>query len=95
MFAGSLFISSTPKPFRWISGLVIGWTSYYLFRRVVKICLPVVLKRLENIATSKSDPNYNWEKPVGINPKHPTAWIARREVLTYIGMLARRVAMAH
>lgn len=29
MFAGSLVISSTPRPLRFISGYLIGWTSYF------------------------------------------------------------------
>ncbi|RYP45471.1 hypothetical protein DL768_008191 [Monosporascus sp. mg162] len=63
MFAGSLLISSTPRAFRWISGYIIGWTSYYLFRRVLKICLPVVLERLVNTAALISDAGYHWTPP--------------------------------
>lgn len=64
VFAGALIINSTPGPLRWISGYIIGWSSYFLFLRVCRICLPFVKQRLEHTSKLRSDPTYDWTPPV-------------------------------
>ncbi|KAI1204700.1 ent-kaurene oxidase [Annulohypoxylon truncatum] len=63
VFAGALIINSTPGPIRWISGYLIGWTSYFLFLRVCRVCLPFVKQRLENTAKLRLDPTFPWTPP--------------------------------
>ncbi|KAI3317912.1 ent-kaurene oxidase [Xylariaceae sp. AK1471] len=63
VFAGALIINSTPGPIRWISGYLIGWTSYFLFLRVCRICLPFVKQRLENTAKLRQNPSFPWTPP--------------------------------
>ncbi len=67
MFGGSIVINMTPAPIRFITGYLVGWTSYYLFTRVVKSCLPFVKERLDNTAKLKNNPSYDWTPPVQVN----------------------------
>jgi hypothetical protein len=63
MFGGSILISLTPGPVRWISGYTIGMMSWILFRRVTSIAQPVVEERLRNTARLREDTSYDWTPP--------------------------------
>jgi hypothetical protein len=63
MFGGSILISLTPWPLRWLSGYTIGMFSYFLFRRVTSIAQPVVEDRLRNTALLKDNPDFEWTPP--------------------------------
>ncbi len=55
LFMGAVPISSTPKPLRHISEYIIGWVSYFLLRRVTRVCHPLIKERLLNTARLKVD----------------------------------------
>ncbi|KAI1076229.1 cytochrome P450 [Whalleya microplaca] len=63
VFAGAVLINSTPGPIRFISGYLVGWSSYLLFRRVARACLPFIKERLEQTAKLRADPGFSWVPP--------------------------------
>ncbi|KAI1120267.1 ent-kaurene oxidase [Nemania abortiva] len=63
VFAGALFINSTPKPFRSISGKIISMSCNYQFKRALKLVLPFVQERLDNTARFKADSSFQWTPP--------------------------------
>lgn len=67
LFMGALVINSTPRPFRFISGYLVGWTCYILLRRVAARCLPFVKERLAETAKLKAEPSYEWTPPVSVH----------------------------
>ncbi|KAI1775357.1 ent-kaurene oxidase [Hypoxylon cercidicola] len=70
LFLGSILISSTPGPLRFITGYAVGWACYFQLQRVSKLCLPFVKERLDNTAMLKEDPGYSW-----VPPKDGLQWI--------------------
>jgi hypothetical protein len=70
IFAGAALINSTPRPFKWVTAVAVSVTCRYLLRKVMKKCLPVVKKRLEDTAKLKADPTYDFTPPVSL-PSHP------------------------
>ncbi|KAI2603775.1 ent-kaurene oxidase [Hypoxylon sp. NC1633] len=63
LFMGSIVISATPKPVRFITGHIIGWTIYFLLQRIMRIAVPVVQQRLDNTARLRADPSHPWVPP--------------------------------
>lgn len=59
-----MVINATPRPIKFIPGTLVGWLCYFLFRRTLKLCLPVVKKRLENTARWKAGETLPWSPPV-------------------------------
>ena len=64
MFGGAIAINATPWPFKSITGFLVSIACHYLFKRTMKVCLPLVTDRLQNTAKLRSDPGYAWKPPV-------------------------------
>jgi hypothetical protein len=66
IFAGAIVINSTPKILKPVTGTLVGWTTWFLFEKTLKTCLPFVKERLAETAKLKADPSYNWTPPVSV-----------------------------
>ncbi|KAI1207437.1 ent-kaurene oxidase [Annulohypoxylon truncatum] len=63
MFGGAIVINATPKPFKALSGVVIGFLCHILFRKTLKKCLPFIRERLDNTSKLRTDPTCSWTPP--------------------------------
>ncbi|KAI1778215.1 ent-kaurene oxidase [Hypoxylon cercidicola] len=63
VFAGALFINSTPKPLRPIAGKLVSMSCNYYFKKALKLSLPIVKERLDNTANLKANPHCDWTPP--------------------------------
>ncbi|CAG9998330.1 unnamed protein product [Clonostachys byssicola] len=63
MFVGAMAINATPSFIRPVAGKIVGWACERKFQKTLKLCLPVIVERLENTARKKKDPDFSWEPP--------------------------------